>query len=349
VRVLTYSEVAEDGADMTYPFSVERVLVSGPRLPRLWRTYRRIAANASAADIVYANGMLMEAGLANVLLRKPMVAKVVGDIAWERARDKGQTTDSFEDFQGRRYTWPIELRRRLRTWALQQCEAVITPSAYLQGIVTQWGVRVDKVKVVYNAFEPPAAGSATVTLPLDTTHRLITICRLTTWKGVDGLLEAIASLPGVGLVIVGDGPERANLQDLARQLAVTDRVYFVGQVPKECVNAYLRACDLFVLNSRYEGLPHVILEAMAAGLPTVASAAGGTPELVQHGRNGLLVRPGDTMALREAIRSAFEHPEWCRQWAIAGQQDLHRFDQQVMVNETAKVLRQVYEAQTTGQ
>lgn len=307
VRLLTYSLVESDSADRTYPFEVERIVLHRPRALRLLRTFLRIAANARKADIVYVNGLLIETALMNFFLRKPAVAKVVGDIAWERARDKKWIEDDFEIFQKKRYGWRIELRRVLRDMALRKVQAVVVPSTYLKRILSGWGIEAEKVHVIYNAFEPTPVCDAPVALPLSTSYLLITVCRLTAWKGVDGLIEAIASLPEVGLVVVGDGPERENLEAMARRLGVKERVYFAGEVPKEHVPAYLRACDLFVLNSRYEGLPHVLLEALAAGLPVVATDVGGTPEVVQDGVNGRLVPVGDVQAFREAIMKALGH------------------------------------------
>jgi glycosyltransferase involved in cell wall biosynthesis len=91
---------------------------------------------------------------------------------------------------------------------------------------------------------------------------------------VNGLLEALTEVPELGLVVVGDGPERPRLERRARELGVSDRVYFAGQRSKKEALSLMAACDLFVLNSAYEGLPHVVLEAMALGLPVVATAVG---------------------------------------------------------------------------
>jgi glycosyltransferase involved in cell wall biosynthesis len=129
------------------------------------------------------------------------------------------------------------------------------------------------------------------------------VCRLTGWKGVDGLIRTLPELgPDVGLVVVGDGPLYGELTALASHLGVSDRVRFLGTVPRERVASLLRACDLFVLNSSYEGLPHVILEAASAGLPVIATDAGGTREVVHDLANAQLVPVGDLAMLVTAIR-----------------------------------------------
>ncbi len=338
VHVLTYSIVAEWAGDASYPFSVERIVVGGSRLSRLRKTASRIASYAAHADVLYINGLLMESAPLIALTHKPAVAKVVGDIAWERARDKGWTSDEFEPFQSRRYGLGIELRRALRRWVLQRMKAIIVPSAYLKGVVTHWGLSPDRIRVVYNAFEPATGDAHPARVSLDAPTRLVTVCRLMAWKGVAGLIQTVADLPDVGLLIVGDGPERAALHTLASQLGVADRVHFAGQVPRDDVGGYLHACHIFALNSRYEGLPHVLLEAMAVGLPVIAADAGGCREVVQHGENGLLVLPGDTEALRQAIRFLADNPSECQRLVRGSQATLSRFSRQSMMDQTETVL-----------
>lgn len=343
LRVLTYSRVERDGLDPGYPFQVERIVLQGPRLLRLLRALQRIAVNARQADVLYVNGLLIETAIVNWFVRKPMVAKVVGDIAWERARDKAWISDQFEEFQRQRYGWRIELRRTLRNWALRQARAVIIPSAYLQRIVIGWGIDERRTHVIYNALEfaPEALPDGEIkALPISTKQRVITICRLTGWKGVDGLIKAVGSLPDTGLVVVGEGPERPNLEALVRQLGLQSRVHFAGQIAQERVAAYLAACDVFVLNSRYEGLPHVVLEAMAAGLPVVATDVGGIGEVVQPGVNGMLIQPGDAASLRQAVVKVLQDAS-LRQRCAAGKQDARRrFSPDAMAEAVQKVLLQ---------
>ncbi len=351
VRVLTYSEARHDGLDSTYAFQVERVVLRDCRPIRLLRAFQRIAVNARQADVLYVNGLLIETALVNWFLRKPAVAKVVGDIAWERARDKGWIKDQFEEFQQRRYTRSIELRRRLRNCALRQMRAVIVPSAYLQRIIVGWGIRAQRSHVIYNALEFAPLDQQPQTLPLSTQQRVITICRLTGWKGVDALIEAIGTLPDAGLVVVGEGPERPELEALVRRLKLDDRVHFAGQIEQERVGAFLAACDLFVLNSRYEGLPHVVLEAMAAGLPVVATDVGGIGEVVQSGVNGKLIQSVEgrvsheenVRALRQAMVEVLQDAELRRRCAAGREDARRRFSACAMASAVESILKQAKE------
>jgi glycosyltransferase involved in cell wall biosynthesis len=128
-------------------------------------------------------------------------------------------------------------------------------------------------------------------------------------KGVDVAVRAVRELPeDVVLWVVGHGPERENLDALAQELNVGGRVRFLG-APSSVV-PYMQAADCFVCPSVWqEGAGAVNFEAMACGLPDVASRIGGIPEFVEHGRNGLLFAAGSHRELAEAIRKLHDDPE----------------------------------------
>jgi glycogen(starch) synthase len=131
--------------------------------------------------------------------------------------------------------------------------------------------------------------------------RVIFVGRLHPQKHVDVLVRAAARMPGVSVVLVGDGPERSGLERLAHRLRLTRRVHFLGFVPHDQVAGLLGAADVLAMPSTYEELGTALLEGMQAGLPIVASDTGGIPQVVEHGRTGLLVTPGDPEALAAAL------------------------------------------------
>jgi rhamnosyl/mannosyltransferase len=136
--------------------------------------------------------------------------------------------------------------------------------------------------------------------------------RLVEYKGIDVLLRALAGLDGVRAVLVGDGPRRGALEELAGDLGLHDRVAFEGEVSDERMAELYGACDLFVLPSvtRAEAFGLVQLEAMAAGKAVVSTAVPtGVPWVNQHERTGLIVPPGDVPALRRAIDRLLSDPE----------------------------------------
>lgn len=134
-----------------------------------------------------------------------------------------------------------------------------------------------------------------------------TVAELTRNKGIDVLIRSVASADEARFFIIGDGEERERLETLADTLDVRERVFFRGNIP----DAYrlLPAFDLFILPSRKEGLPYTVLEAGMAGLPVIASAVGGVPEIIRNGETGVLVPPEDEKAIVEAVESLSAHPE----------------------------------------
>lgn len=301
VTVVTTSARVND-RDGGHPYRLLRV--NRPPL----RPLRRAAVVAAVlragrrADVVFANGLYPETVLANAVLRKPFLVKVVGDWVWERAVSKGWTRENFAQFQRTSHPGRVGALVRLRDACLRRAEVVVTPSRYLAGVVAGWGVPEGRVRLIPNAVEPDDVPPGAFVRP-DTRFRLITIGRLVPWKNVDHTMRVLSLLGNqVGLVVVGDGPEEQRLRALARQLEIEDRVWFTGRAAPEHVFGLLRTSDVLVLNSSYEGLPHVVIEAMWAGVPVVATDVGGTPELIEHGMTGLLVPPAADRALQCAIQ-----------------------------------------------
>ena len=155
-------------------------------------------------------------------------------------------------------------------------------------------------------FHPPATGETErLKAQLGYAGRTVVLFagRLVPVKGIESLLEAwrkvSADFPGARLLLLGDGVSRQGLIALAEKLGISGTVRFEGRV--DDVPVYLRSADIFVLSSLKEGMPNSLLEAMASGLPSVASRVGGVPDVAEDGRNALLVPPGDAGALAGAL------------------------------------------------
>jgi glycosyltransferase involved in cell wall biosynthesis len=344
VTVLTTSEPENlQWDDSIYPFFVSRI----NRRQKIWlrslKCIAEILRLGRAADVIYANGVYFEAAIASKFLRKPLVMKIVGDEAWERSVRRGWTKDNFEDFQQRCQSWQAELLKRHRSWVVRQANKVIVPSQYLANWVVKWGVPTEKIAVIYNAVEIPDKVEP-LSIPLKTPVKAVTVGRLVPWKQVDGLIEALNEISELGLVVVGDGPERPRLERIAQELGVSGRVYFAGQRSKKETLSLMAACDLFVLNSTYEGLPHTVLEAMALGLPVIATAVGGTPEVVRDGETGLLIHSGNR-ALEKTLYALVTDEKTRRRLGEKAKKWVREhMSFQVMVTSTEKVLQSELEA-----
>lgn len=131
---------------------------------------------------------------------------------------------------------------------------------------------------------------------------LLFVGRLAPQKGVDILLHSLALIPdGWRLRIAGDGPERERLSALATNLGLRNRVEFLGWTQRDALPEIYRNADVFVFPSYDEGMPNVVLEALASGLPIVATRIAGNDQLVADGENGALVPPGDSRAFADAL------------------------------------------------
>ncbi|MDO6725749.1 glycosyltransferase family 4 protein [Cognatishimia sp. 1_MG-2023] len=139
--------------------------------------------------------------------------------------------------------------------------------------------------------------------------RLLFVGRLAAVKGLPILLNAMADQPDLSLTVIGDGPDRAALEQQSADLGLASRVTFAGYKSQSEVATALTEHDIFVLPSFAEGVPVVLMEAMAAARPVITTQIAGIPELVTHEASGILIPPGDETALKTALKSLADNPE----------------------------------------
>jgi glycosyltransferase involved in cell wall biosynthesis len=322
-----------------YPFRVTAI-ARGSLPVRYLKAFFSVLRRARRADVVYVNEHLaLLHVLAARLARRPVVIRIMVDGAWEIAHRKGWIGgDDIVAFQAKDYGWQVKLVRALqrRWWGWSR--RLIACSEFLRQIpIRRYGVPESKVERIYNAYHGPTRAELRATpsearaaLGLEEQPRyLLTICRLMVWKGVDGILRALQGLPeDVQLLVAGDGDMLEPWKALARELGLERRVRFLGNVPYERIPLLIRAADVFVLNSEYEGLSHTLLEVAALGLPIVCTDVCGNPEVVEHGRSGLLVPPRDPKALRVAIARLLDDPRLGRELAEEAARRMERFSRE---------------------
>ncbi len=200
----------------------------------------------------------------------------------------------------------------LDQFVLRLAGKTIAVSEAIKEDLIRHGVRRDRIEVITNAVSAPmnAQEMKAVRSERRTGMRLSPedfaacyIGRLSAEKGVKHLITALSMIePGAGrvkLVIIGDGPQKQELKGLAEKLRVGERVVFAGF--QSDIEAWIPAMDAFVLPSLTEGTPMALLEAMAHGLPAIASAVGGVPDVIDPGVNGMLVSPGRPEELKDAL------------------------------------------------
>ncbi|NOT35686.1 MAG: glycosyltransferase, partial [Candidatus Eisenbacteria bacterium] len=221
---------------------------------------------------------------------------------------------NMDEFETPRQVAVQRLAHRLATHVVAVSRAVGESSVAL-------GVARERVTVIPNGVDVDRFGNGAIersALGLKGVAPVIgSVGCLAVRKDQGMLLEALALLTREGqpfeAVLIGDGPERERLERQAHTLGLDDRVHFLGERPD--VERLLPALDVFVLSSREEGIPNALLEAMAAGRASIATAVGGTPEVMQDGRTGWLVPARDPAALARALASALADPTEARRRA----------------------------------
>ena len=287
---------------------------------RLARLLRRLAP-----DLVHTRGFSALDGV--------LAARLAG-VPWVVHSEHGRDLEEAHGMRARR-----ALARRV---LYRLADAVVTVSEELgDWIAAQARVPRSRLLEIPNGVDVrrfralPERGAARARLGLPAQGRVVgTVGRQDPVKDHGALLRAFARLhaahPDVWLAMVGDGPRHAALRSAARDLLVDDRVAFAGH--RDDVAEVLPAFDVFALPSVTEGMSNALLEAMAAGLPCVATAVGGNPELVEHRRSGLLVPAGDVPALAAALGQVLGRPHLARKLALAGRRRVEeRFTLAAMV------------------
>jgi teichuronic acid biosynthesis glycosyltransferase TuaC len=229
------------------------------------------------------------------------------------------------------------LRRPQIVRALRRADAVSAVSRALAERIVDLGTERKKVHWIPNGVDAdrffrvrgrPASALRHEMGLADRDKVLVFVGRLHSVKGLNHLLEALHALRSTGrlgfaTILVGDGDRRSELEGYVRTHSLSDVVCLPGEVPHHDVPRWLQAADVFCLPSLMEGMPNVILEAQACGLPVVATRVGGIPDMVAAGA-GILVEPGRPDALAEALDTAM-HIDWDRDW-IARAAQLQSWD-----------------------
>jgi glycogen synthase len=210
---------------------------------------------------------------------------------------------------------------RIERWGEHRASAVITLTERLRSVLVSGGVDAAKVHVIPSGVEPHLFSASELRpLPELEGPRVVFVGRLVAAKGVSTLLAAAERLRTrhAQLIYVGDGPERATLEREVRERRLQGRVHVTGYVPHDRVPAYLLTADVLVLPSLYEEMGSILIEAMEAGAPVIASRTGGIGDVVRVGENGLLVEPGDVGELSEAIDRILEDRPLANRLRLAG-------------------------------
>lgn len=312
--------VARIGPTVAWPANLTaRRLLFNLQLPAMLRALRYDLVVGFDID-----GVLVAAQGAGA----PYVCSVKGVIAEELQHEQGNV---------RRLLWSLS---RLERFNVRRAPLVLTTSDYCrQKIGQHYGVPAAKIRLV-----PEGLDLTGWQRELNSSNRaarenqtILCVARQYPRKHVADLLHAFAllrpRLPAARLAIIGDGPEHGGLRALAEQLDLGASALLLGALPDHEVVTWYRRAAVFCLPSVQEGFGIVFLEAMAAGLPIVATRAAAVPEVVPDGRAGTLVAPGDVPALSAALAALLERPALRAAYGEYGQAHVRQYDWQLVAGQ----------------
>lgn len=268
--------------------------------------------------------------LASILLRVPIVTTVHG---WTN------------------HTNSVKLYEYLDRFFLRFFDKIIAVSDNIKNNLLNSRICIHKIEKIYNTVNCEIVKSkislneVRKRFHLSQGDKLVgTIGRLSKEKGIDYLIKAgseiIATYPDVKILIIGDGPERQNLEILAKQLRISDNVIFCGF--QKDVAEFYHLIDIVVLPSITEGLPMVLLEALTYSKPIVATRVGGIPEVITDGKTGILVEPQNPSRLAEGIIRILKNPEEAHRMASEGRKLVEeRFNSRDLGKKIEKIYQEV--------
>ena len=360
----------DDGGPATYARALETALPSKGVIVSLlsfskFRHYPKIVSHlrytfalwklAKDVDIIYTLDLVsagVPACIVSKLTGKPLVLKMVGDYAWEQGTQRAGVKENLDEFVQKKsgYGWKVWLFRKLQTAVAKHSVKVITPSYYLKGIVCAWGIDPDKIVVVYNSFKANLPKEEKKALREEfgmERPTIISVGRFVPWKGFKVLMDVVAEvqkdIPEVVLEIAGSG-------DDSEYVAYANKhqynfVKFLGLVKHDTLMKRIRAADCFALNTGYEGLSHLLLEAMALETPVVTTSVGGNTELFeaseQVSERGVLTDYNDNAALIRGLTLVLTDKKTAQHMAKEAASFVSSFTEQRMITDIVTELKQV--------
>jgi len=338
VKVITYSQRVDYGDK-----NIFRITKGSFLSPLVY--FLKMVKLSLWSDVIYVTDTYSVgyfAYLIKKIFKKKYILRFAGDSAWEISMNNNWTKDYIVDFGKKIYGRKIEKLKNRRTKIIKNADKVIAVSKFIAGIAGDIGASHKDIKVIYNSVDFMGGASDEKIKAIKDKFQdkkiISTACRLTPWKGVDGLIKIIKRLDNSVLLVLGDGPHKEELKVLAKGLGVEDRVVFMGSVEhKEIVN-YYKASDLFVLNTNYEALSHTLLEVMKAGTPIITTNIGGNPEVIEDGKSGLLVEYNNESQLISAVEKVFGDEWLANNMTKKAQEKLNNFNWKTAISQTIELL-----------
>ncbi|MDQ5955541.1 MAG: hypothetical protein QG621_544 [Patescibacteria group bacterium] len=271
---------------------------------------------AKHVDVVYAQDAVsvgLPASLAARIAGKKYMVRIPGDYAWEQGRQRWGVEAELDAFQTKKYGWRVECVRMIQKSVVRRAALVVTPSDYMNHLVRQWlpVAQQERVHTIYSSVSTPSHIE-----PHESFAPFLVVSsgRKVPWKHFDAIERVVAKEPGW-------------------------QFFLASELPREEALSWVKAANVYVLNSTYEGLSHALVEAMLLGTPVIATKVGGNPELIRDKVDGQLIPPQDDEALHRSLVEVYNNPQAARERAESAQGRAEAFSVEVTVQKLVTLLQ----------
>ncbi len=310
----------------------------------------KIIRRARRADVLYALDTVsvgFPVLLASILTRTPYLLRVPGDYAWEQGQQKYGVTEALDTFHSNgKYRAQVRVLMFIQRLVARNAVRVIVPSEYMKTIVRRWGVHEEKITRIYSALKVIEVGETK-----DELRRkfgidgcvVATAGRLVPWKGMRALIDTVHALHLKGkqitLNIIGNGVCRTELEHHIKEINAEGYIHLLGALKREDMARHIKAADIFVLNTAYEGLSHQLIEVMSIGTPIITTPVGGNTELIENEKTGLFVTYNNSDEMETAIERMYDDVRYGEQLSKNALGSLHKFHEDVVIEEFGAFLK----------
>ena len=270
--------------------------------------FLKIFKKAKSVDIIYAQDPVsvgLPVMLANKFLKKKFFIRIAGDYAWEQGNQRFGVNDNLDIFSAKQkgYSFFVQLFKKIQTKVAKIADQIIVPSQYFKKIISNWGISKNKIKVIYNGID---LNSENIKKNNNSKEKIIlSVGRLVPWKGFKELIEVMPDIfkkiNNIKLIIIGSGPQKKELENKINKLKLKNKIILTGQLERIEVLEYMKKSDIFILNTQYEGFAHILIEASNLKIPIITTDIGGNPELIGNNKQGILIKPNDKEAIKNAV------------------------------------------------
>jgi glycosyltransferase involved in cell wall biosynthesis/putative flippase GtrA len=321
-----------------------------PKIVRHLAYFGQVIWHARSSDVIFAQDTVsvgLPAMLAAHLLGVAFVVRVPGDYAWEQSTQRYGVTDTIDEFQTRSYGSKVERLRKIQKFVVRHADRVIAPSKYFADLVRGWTPKPEHVEHIYNGIDlAEISDAARGAKPEPRT--IVSAGRLVPWKGFPMLIRAMKELPGWKLAIAGDGPERSALEKLIADEGLSDRVTLLGRIDRKLLAQKIAAAEVFALNTHFESFAFQLVEAMAAGAPVITTRVGNLPEIIEDGKNGMLIAPDDEAAFVAAVQKLDADPALRARMTAEARSTAATFSIDATIAKALALMSSVLEARPTA-